>query len=456
MLEASGSLRYCGPHVRADPKGVTVRFRILINMLLHTGILAGLMAPVAAADWPHWRGPARNDVTDESSGWTGSQWPLEPTWSAGVGEGASSPLVIGDRVYVMGWNNDREHLRCLDARSGEEIWHVADRAPRYGRQSTGDQALYSGISSTPEYDGQTGYLYSLGIDGDLRCRDTNRRGAEIWSLNLYDRYGIGQRPRLGRAGRRDYGYTSSPLVQGAALLVEVGDPRGGTLKAYDKRSGAELWSSACCDEAGHTGGPVPMTVDGTPCVALLTMRNLVVIRLDAGHEGETLAERPWVTDYANNIPTPAVEGNRVIVTTSYNQASMCCLEATSGGFRELWNVDNPSGVCSPVIHDGHVYWAWRGIHCVDLDDGAERWLGQKVGTPGSCLITADDRLIVLGDRGDLYLVETTQRSPNEYTELARERIRLSSDVWPHVVLASGRLYCKDRRGDLRCFEAGRR
>lgn len=432
-----------------------MRCRVLIIMLIHTGILACLTVRVIAADWPHWRGPGRNDVIDEPSGWTGSQWPLQPAWSTSVGEGASSPLVIDDRVYVMGWSNNRELLRCLDARSGEEIWHVSDRAPRYGRESTGDEGLYSGISSTPEFDGQTGYLYSLGIDGDLRCRDTHRRGDEVWSLNLYDRYQIGQRPRLGRAGRRDYGYTSSPLVHGESLLVEVGDPRSGTLKAFDKRTGAELWSSACRDEAGHTGGPVPMTVDDIPCVALLTLRNLVVIRLDPGHEGETLAERPWVTDYANNIPTPAVHRNRVIVTTSYNQAAMCCLEATLRGFRELWSVENPSGVCSVLIHDGHVYWAWRGIHCADLDSGAERWLGRKVGTPGSCLITSDDRLIVLGDRGDLYLVETAARSPDAYTELARERIGLSSDVWPHVVLANGRLYCKDRRGDLRCFEARR-
>ncbi len=433
--------------------------RTRISQRLHLAsclicVLASAVTPGFAADWPHWRGAGRSGVVDEHSGWTGDNWPLEQAWQTNVGAGASSPLVVGDHVYVMGWNENREHLRCLDARSGSEVWHVNYPAPQYGRESDGDKSLYSGTSSTPEFDAETGHLYSLGIDGELRCDDTRSNGAEIWSLNLYDRYHVGQRPRVGRAARRDYGYTSSPLVHGDLLLVEVGDPRSGTLKAFDKRAGSERWTSECRDEAGHTGGPVPIVVDGMACVVLLTLRDLVVIRVDAGHEGETLAERSWVTDFANNIPTPAVDGNRVIVTTSYNQAAMCCLEVTANGFQELWQVDNPSGVCSPVIHDGHVYWAWRGIHCVDLADGRERWIGQHVGTPGSCIVTSDNRLVVLGDRGDLFLAETAPRAADRYQELAAERLRFSSEAWPHVVLANGRLYCKSRGGDLRCFVAG--
>jgi hypothetical protein len=45
-----------------------VLFRVLINLLLDAGILACLTVRVVVADWPHWRGPARNDVIDEPSG----------------------------------------------------------------------------------------------------------------------------------------------------------------------------------------------------------------------------------------------------------------------------------------------------------------------------------------------------------------------------------------------------
>ena len=107
----------------------------------------------------------------------------------------------------------------------------------------------------------------------------------MWAVNLYDAYGMKQRPRIGRSPIRDYGYTSSPLVHGDWVLVEAGSARG-TLVALDKRTGKEAWASELADEAGHTAGPVPITVEGVSCVAVLTLRNLAVIRLDAGSEGE--------------------------------------------------------------------------------------------------------------------------------------------------------------------------
>jgi hypothetical protein len=113
-------------------------------------------------------------------------------------------------------------------------------------------------------------------------------------------------------------------------------------------------------------------------------------------------------------------------------------------------VENPSGVCSPAIHKGHVYWAWRGIHCVELATGREKWLAPVVGTPASCIITSDDRLIVFADNGDLHLAETAVRSPDKYSPLDRRRGLFATECWPHVVLANGRMYCRDRAGHLKC------
>ena len=33
-----------------------------------------------------------------------------------------------------------------------------------------------------------------------------------------------------------------------------------------------------------------MTVEGVPCVVVLTLRDLLVTRLDKGHEGQTVAK----------------------------------------------------------------------------------------------------------------------------------------------------------------------
>jgi outer membrane protein assembly factor BamB len=415
-------------------------------------LLVVATGPLAAADWPHWRGPTRNDLTDEPSGWADGRWLADrPAWTANVGSGASSPLVVGDRVFTLGHSGNRDVVRCLSAKDGKELWSVGYRGPEYPRFHNGDEGLYSGPSSTPEYDPETKLLYTLGPDGDLHCWDTTASGKEVWAVNLYDAYGAKQRPRLTRSPIRDYGYTSSPLVHGRWLLVEAGSPRG-SLVAFDKKTGKETWRSELTDEAGHNAGPVSMTVEGVPCVALLTQRHLAVIRLDAGNEGKTVATYPWVTDFANNIASPAVRDNFVLVTSAYNQNAICKLKVTLTGIEKVWQKPYPSKVCTPVIHGGHVYYAWQKVRCLDWETGEQQWEGGSFSDPGSCVVTADERLIVYGGTGKLALVETAKRSPKAYTELAAKDRLFKTQAWPHVVIAGGRVYCRDREGNLACLE----
>ena len=383
-------------------------------------LLVALASPLRAGDWPHWRGPGRDDVVEESSGWEAGRWTLgEAAWSRGVGIGSTSPLVVGDQLFTMGWGNNQDHVVCLDADSGRPLWSVQYACPKYGRRATGDQGLYAGPCSTPEYDEATGFLYTLSIDGHLACWDTRRRGRRVWIINLYELYQAEQRPRVGRSGRRDYGYTTAPLLHGDWVVVEVGS-RQGTLMAFDKRNGGRVWASQSKEPAGHTGGPVPIRVEGVPCVAALTHFHLLIARLDAGHEGETVAEFPWETSFANNIASPAVRDNFVLITSGYNQFAICKLEITLGGAREVWKQEYASKVCTPVIHGGHVYWCWREVQCLDFETGKRRWASPPdFGDPGSCIVTSDDRLIVLAKRGRLALAETAQRSPDTYRELAR-------------------------------------
>lgn len=416
------------------------------------------LASVAAAeDWSHWRGPNRNDITVEPSGWSDGRWlPDSPAWTVDVGEGSTSPIVVDGRLYTMGWRDGKDHLVCLNAESSETLWQVSYDCPRYGRHATGDEGLYSGPTSTPEYDRETSLLYTLSADGDLACWDTTANGKQIWALNLYDQYEVPQRPRVNRSGRRDYGYTSSPLVHGDWLIVEVGASTG-NLIAFDKRTGKQVWASTATDLPGHNGGPVPIDVDGKPCVAVHTFEGLLVTRLDEGHRGETVATYPWKTDFANNIATLAVFENNVVITSAYNQYKMARLRITlADGAKVVWQRDEASKVCSPIIHNGRIYWAWNTMTCLDFETGKTLWQGGRFGDAGSCILTGDDRLIVWSNRGDLSLIETAERSPSSYTKLAsRERLD-RSDVWPHVVLADGRLYCKGRLGNIICFKLSAR
>ena len=410
------------------------------------------MPPGKTADWPHWRGPGRNDVSPEPSGWDGRSWLKSPLWNVNVGEGSSSAVVIGDHVYLTGWSKNRDTIFCLDSDTGKQVWQQSYESPRYGRFAIGDQKLYSGACSTPDYDSETGLLFTLGVDGNLNAWDTGKKGQLSWSLNIYDRYKAERRPEVAerKKTQRDYGYMSSPLVFGMQLIVEVGGKTGNVV-SFDKHTGRELWRSENRDEAGHTGGPVPIRVQGVSCVAVLTLRNLVVTRIDGNNAGKTVAVYPWTTDYGNNIATAAVFEDSVIITSAYNHFAMCRMNVSLQGATKVWKNELASGVCSPVIHEGRVYWAWRGVHCVDFETGTELWSGGKVGSQGSCILTSDDRLIVYANKGSLTLVETAKRSPQEYTQLAAETVFKETDAWPHVVLSNGRLICRDRNGNVRCL-----
>ena len=104
-----------------------------------------------------------------------------------------------------------------------------------------------------------------------------------------------------------------------------------------------------------------------------------------------------------------------------------------------------------MVYKGHVYWSWQGVKCLDWETGELKWEGGGLGDPGSCVVTADGRLVALGGRGRLALAETADRSPTKYTELAARDGIFRDLAWPHVVLSGDRLYAKDRRGNLACF-----
>ena len=423
------------------------------NILGLVACWLGLGSPGRAADWPHWRGPNRNGIVTETSGWTGGAWPGPLAWTTSVGQGSTSPLVVGGKVYVLGWENEHDVLRCLDLKTGKPVWRQAYRCPLYGRHHLGDESVYSGPTSTPEYDPETGLLFTLSIDGDLHCWDPARGGALLWHVNLYQRYGVKRRPRVGQSGHRDYGYTTAPFAHRGSVIVEAG-ASAGNLVAFDQRTGRQLWTSQNRDPAGHAGGMSPIKVDGSPGLAVFTHRHLLVVRLDAGREGQTLAEYPWITDFANSIATPAVHDDCVVITSDYNHKAICKLRIEPGRASRLWQQPFSSKVCSPIIAGDRIYWAWQRARCLDLRTGEQVWEGGQFGDPASCILTADDRLIIWGHRGKLVLAETDRRSPGKYRELAVQHRVFQSEAWPHVVLADGGLLCKDRQGNVKCFRLG--
>src|SRR6187455_1960075 len=86
--------------------------------------VAGQGAGVSSADWPQWRGPARDAAVGAFV--TPSTWPEQLTrrWNVPVGLGYATPLLVGGRLYQFSRQNDDEVMTAIDAASGAIQWRT--------------------------------------------------------------------------------------------------------------------------------------------------------------------------------------------------------------------------------------------------------------------------------------------------------------------------------------------
>jgi hypothetical protein len=94
---------------------------------------------------------------------------------------------------------------------------------------------------------------------------------------------------------------------------------------------------------------------------------------------------------------------------------------------------------SCILLDGHIYGFDNSIlKCISLETGEVKWSDRSVGK--GALVAAQGHLFVLGEFGDLAVVEAT---PDEYREKGRIKALESRRAWTPPALANGRLYIRD-------------
>src|SRR5262245_45247588 len=97
--------------------------RRLLLPLFAVSFVASSM-PALADDWPQWRGPQRNGISKE----TGllQQWPRggpKLLWERkDIGNGYSTPSVVGGRLYLMSNRGDEESVLAMNVKDGTTIW----------------------------------------------------------------------------------------------------------------------------------------------------------------------------------------------------------------------------------------------------------------------------------------------------------------------------------------------
>lgn len=425
-------------------------------------LVAVLLCPrrSGADPWPQWRGPTRDGISAETSGWPAA-WPPRQLWRTCVGEGCTSPVIADGTLYVLGWSGKgpgrprdnpvgTDTLFAFDAHTGKELWRQGFPCRYQGRVRNGDLSQYGGPTATPAVDLLGKRIYTLSVDGDLAAWSLRDKGRLLWHINLYDTYTIPARPHVCDRSPNDYGCTSSPLLHSGQLLIEVGAAEG-LVMAFDPKTGKRLWASEACEPAGHTGSIVPFRAPTGEALAVLSLTNLVVIRLDKGHLGKTFARQPWKTDFACNIPCPTMSENRMLLTCGYNHKTTEAFDlSASGGFTPAWTSRTAHAVVTtPVLRDGRAYVLGGTMACLDLANGNVAWKGGQFGH-GSMIATSDNKLIACGN-GRLALLDIAP-GVGSYTELSLADKVLPDTCYPHLALSDGLLTCKDRAGNLVAFD----
>ena len=397
-------------------------------------LLLLLTAAAQAADWPQWRGPQRDGISSETDllqSWSADGPAVQ--WRTPLGNGFSGISIANGRVFTMFAQGDDEFAICLDAEAGAERWRHRT-GPYYKETQGGD-----GPRSTPTVDGET--VYVLGATGQLFALAA-ASGTPIWEKDLVAEFGS-EVPR--------WGFSTSPLIEGDLLLVEAGGHDGNfvvdmaidrttavTAVALDKNTGTTAWTAL--SEKMSYSSPIAFTAAGTRQLAYLTAYSLTGL---APEDGRIYWSYPWKTRYDVSAATPVfIAPDRLFISTSDGNGG-AVLQIKSDGdslaVEQVWqNNKMKNHFGTSVLYENHLYGFDDSIlKCLDAETGAEKWKtrGYNKGT----LIVADGQLIVLGEEGQLGLVEAT---PAAFREKSKAQI-LNSRCWTVPSLADGRLYIRD-------------
>jgi outer membrane protein assembly factor BamB len=391
------------------------------------GVLVGCVLLLSAhglcaQDWPQWRGPNRdNQVTGFIAPKT---WPktLTQKWTATVGVGDSSPVLVGDKVYVFGRQDGEEVTTCLDAARGEVLWQDKYAAVTVTGPAAGfGKVKHTGPRSTPAV--AEGKVCTLGVGGVVSCLDA-ATGKIVW-----------------RKDTKEYPKfftSSSPLIADGKCVVYVR-----ALTAFDLASGESKWQWA----GGQTpyGSPVLMTVEGTKQVVTPTSGSIVGV---GQADGKLLWQVKFGgTAYQSTYSTPIIDGQTVIYGAPVSKVAGSTVafkvEKKGDAFTTtpLWQKSQyPYMYNTPVLTDGLLFGlsSGRNFFCMDARTGDVLWTDSTRRGEAGAVLHAGPVLLALTGDSELVAFEPSRKG---YAEVARYKVSATTGL-PYPIVAGNRVFVK--------------
>lgn len=382
------------------------------------------LAAHVQADWPQYRGPNHNGISEEK---VLAPWPEggpKVLWTKNVGAGLGSFAVKDGRAFYMGADGDAESCFALDVKTGTQAWATPIGPTQRRRDGQGG----NGPGSTPVV--ADGKVYVYGSRLKLACLNA-ADGKVVWEHDI-------QKDFNGQADSqraiRSWGNTCSPVVDGDLVIVMGGGDQQAFL-AFNKDTGAVAWKTQTEELTQAT--PTLATIHGVRQLIFLVQSGLVSVEPKTG---KVLWKQPFSSATAIGA-SPVVDGDVVYASIGYGvggSAFRISKEGDTFSSKQLWYTKKESMQqwSTPVIKDGHLYAIHGGgnratLQCVELTTGKVAWNGPGVGQGEVMLV--DGKLIVQCANGKLLLVDP---SPAAYKEISSAQ-PLTGQAWGWAAYSNG-------------------
>lgn len=404
-----------------------------MNRLLVPALLASAFL-TAAADWPQWRGPNRDDISKE----TGllKQWPEggpKLAWmNKDVGLGYSGYAIAGGKLFTVGLRGDTELLIALDTKTGKELW--ATPVGPMLKNGWGD-----GPRATPTVDGDL--VFAMSGTGTLLAAKT-ADGKEAWKAAMRD-FG-GKTP--------GWGYCESVLVDDGKVICTPGGGQG-TLLALDKVTGKKVWQADGWTDGAHYSSPIVATHNGTRQYIQLTSQHVAGVN---AKDGKVLWKSEWPGKTAV-IPTPIFKDGHVYITSGYGVGCKLVKVGADNAVSDVYVNQNMVNHHGGVILVGDKIYGHSdkgGWTCQDFKTGEVTWSSNSL--KKGAIHCADGMFYCLEEgSGTVALIEVSAKGWSEKGRFKltpqTEQRNPKGKVWTHPVVSDGKLYLRDQEL-LFCFD----
>ena len=400
-------------------------------------------AAAFAADWPAWRGPTGQGISEEKNlplKWRAKQ---NVKWKVPLANpGNSTPIIHGGKIFLTQANKggSERSLICFDRADGKVLWQK--NVAYTEKERNWNETWYANAS--PATDGER-VVVSFGSAG-VYCFDFT--GKEVW-----------KRTDLGK-WEHAFGNSASPVIYDDLVIQWCGVNESGKnyLLAMEKKTGKTLWEKQ--ESFGSWSTPVIAKIDGKDQL-------LLGYSTDAkggppekhgflrGYDPKTGKEL-WKCQGLNSYvyPSPLVGEGVAVNMSGYGGSALAVKLGGEGDITgdRYWYHARPAGqrVGSGVIIGENVYMVDEDCvpHCYELKTGNDLWKNEgkiRGGVTWGSITAADGRLYLLMRNG-----ETNVLAAKPKFELLANNPLDGSQTNSSIAISNGELFIRTFK-DLWCI-----